>query len=509
MFYSPAQCDAMAEAAQRDAAAKAMRPPSPPSPWAAMQRRTGNEVRAALILAFVACGASLLGLASAHAFSVSFWPANALVVGLALRDPRLIRVGGAIGVLAGFIAADTLFGRSASLALWFAGTNLIGIMTAIAFLRPMDERDLCFRRVHAMLRILVRLLPACLIAGLCGALLVMVEFHGSTLQTMMTWPASELVNYLVVLPAILTAFRQRNRSRPSRRAWRIDLKRLGPVFYLVASCVAAVALDGPGSIVFPLPALLLCALTYRTPTTAALTLVLGTGALTGVGLGIVDIGQDMASPRMVVSIRIAIAFMVMVPLTISSVVAVRDELLKQLRQAADHDGLTGLLNRRAFEQRMQDALAADRPSGRSLVILWLDIDHFKAINDHHGHLAGDAVLQAFAATARGCCREGDLLGRMGGEEFALVVEVGGPASAIAAAERLRRAFAEQTVCWNEAVIRATVSIGAYHLARPEHDGGDLVKQLDEALYRAKRKGRDRIEWLGEAAFGRPGPFLSH
>lgn len=508
MFYSPAQCDAMAEAAQGDVIAE-MRPLPPLSPWVALRRGVALEMRAGLILSLAALAASLLGLASAHAFSVSFWPANALLVGLALRDPRLIRVGGAIGALAGLIVGDMLFGRTLSLSAWFAGTNLVGIATAIAFLRHMDERDLCFRRVHAMLRILVRLLPACLTAGICGALLVKVKFQGSPLQAMMTWPASELVNYLVVLPAILTAFRQGSRPKLSCRAWRIDMKALGPAFYLVASCIAAVVLDGPGSIVFPLPALLLCALTYRTPTTAALTLALGTGALTGVGLGIVDIGQDMASPRMVVSIRIAIAFLVMVPLTISSVVAVRDELLKQLRQAADHDGLTGLLNRRAFEHRMQETLASRRPAGRSLVILWLDIDHFKAINDRHGHLAGDAVLQAFAATARGCCREGDLVGRMGGEEFALVVEVSGPASATAVAERLRRAFAEQTVRWNEALIRATVSIGAYHLARPERFGGDLVKQLDEALYRAKRKGRDRIEWLGEAAPARSSLSPTH
>jgi diguanylate cyclase (GGDEF)-like protein len=396
-----------------------------------------------------------------------------------------------------------------SLSAWFAATNLIGTMTATAFLLQLDERDLCLRRVHSMLRILVRLLPACLAAGLCGALLVMAEIHGSGLQALMTWPASELVNYLVTLPAILTTFRVRDGQNPLPRSAGLDLKQLGPALFLGASCVAAIAFDGPGSIMFPLPALLLCALTYSVPTTALLTLLLGTGALTGIGLGMVHIGQDMAVPRMVVSIRIAVAFLVLVPLTIASVVAVRDELLDQLRQAADHDGLTGLLNRRAFEQSMRAQLRAPRLLGRSLVILWLDIDHFKAINDRHGHLAGDAVLQAFAATAQACCRQGDLVGRMGGEEFALVVEVSDASGAAAVAERLRRAFAEQIVRWNHEPIRATVSIGACHLLRPERATPDLVKRLDEALYRAKHKGRNRIEWLAEVEAVRPALQMVH
>jgi diguanylate cyclase (GGDEF)-like protein len=486
MFSSPAQ-----------AAAMAMHPHFHISPWAAIRRRVTGEVRAALVLGLAAFAAALLGLTTAHAFSVSFWPANAILVGLALRDRGLIRVSGGLGAVTGFLAADTLFGRTLSLSAWFAAANLIGAMTATACLLQLDERDLCLRRVHSMLRILVRLLPACLAAGLCGALLVLVEFHGSAAQALMTWPASELVNYLVVLPAMLTAFRSASRQQPKGGTAWFDMRHLGPALFLIGSCAAAVAFDGPGSIMFPLPALLLCALTYSVPATALLTLVLGTGALTGIGLGVLHIGQDMAVPRMVVSIRIAVAFLVLIPLTIASVVAVRDELLDQLRQAADHDGLTGLLNRRAFEQRMRAQLRAARLPGRSLVILWLDIDHFKAINDRHGHLAGDAVLQAFASTAQACCRQGDLVGRMGGEEFALVVEVTGATGAAAVAERLRKAFAEQTVRWNHEPIRATVSIGACHLIRPERANSDLVKRLDEALYRAKHKGRDRIEWLAE------------
>jgi diguanylate cyclase (GGDEF)-like protein len=347
-----------------------------------------------------------------------------------------------------------------------------------------------------MLRILACLLPACFVAALGGALLVIIEFGGSALQALLTWPASELVNYLTVLPAMLTMpARWRGQGQAMLAARQHGGTEIWPALALVLSCVAAVHFDGPGSIMFPMPGLLLCALTYSIPTTALLTMALGAGCLTTIGLGVVDIGQDMSVPELVVSARIAVAFLVMVPLTIGSGMAVRDDLLNQLRKAADHDGLTGLLNRRAFEQRMAERLSAPPEAKRSFAVLWLDIDHFKEINDQHGHLAGDAVLQAFAATARSCCRETDLIGRWGGEEFALVVEVSGRAAARTLADRLRKTFAEQTTVWNGVAIRATVSIGAYVVDRAHCDLPSLILQLDKALYRAKRKGRNRIEWL--------------
>lgn len=450
-----------------------------------------TELTACLVLGLAVFAASMIGLASRHAFSVSFWPANGVLVGLALRDRRLMRPAGWLGAGIGFVTADLLFGHRLSLAAFFAFCNLVGTAVAVSLLSWLTPRDLGLRRVHSMMRILSRLVPACFAAGLCGALLVRVEFDGSALQALMTWPASELVNYLIVLPAMLTMnppwrARLSTPTEPTRR-------NLAPGLFLALSGLAMVVLDGPGSIVFPLPALLLCALTYSVSTTSLLTLAVGTWCMTMIGLGHIDIGQDMSVPRMVVSIRIAVAFLVLVPLTISSAMAVRDELLAQLRQAADHDGLTGLLNRRAFEQRMRERL----DTARDQVVLWLDIDHFKSINDRHGHIAGDAMLKHFARTARSCCRSTDLIGRIGGEEFALVIEVTDAAAAKAVAERLRTAFAERALMWNDVPIHASVSIGATHIDHSVKDVAELVSRLDDALYRAKRKGRDRIEWLGD------------
>jgi len=448
-----------------------------------------------VVLALVVFVASSFGLASKHAFSVSFWPANGLLAGLIVRRPELDRLSGWVGVAIGFIATDVLFGRSLSLAACFAGANILGALTATTLLLRLDGRDLQLRRVHSVVRILGCLLPASLAGAMGGALLVRLQFGGSAAQTLLTWSASDLVNYLIIVPAMLSLCTQPgDHVSQSAGVARTGRRSMWPAGALAASCIAAVVFDGPGSIMFPMPALMLCALTYRTSTTAIITALLGAGWLNAVGLGLVDIGQNMSVPAMVISIRLAIASLVLVPLTISGAMAVREDLLNKLRIAADHDGLTGLLNRRAFEQRMEDRLRVAPAHRPGYALLWLDVDHFKSINDEHGHLAGDLVLQGFATIARASCARGDLVGRMGGEEFALLIAIDDASAAAVAAERLLNAFAEHGTVWNGTTIRATVSIGACHLIHVPEDLRQLFLLLDEALYRAKRQGRNRIVW---------------
>lgn len=446
-------------------------------------------LRPFLLLAAVAGGGAVVGLFTRLTFSVAFWPANALLVGIMLRAPSLYRPSGLAGAFAGFVAVDMLFGRPLELSAFFASANIAGVLAAMTALRRLDPADLRLERAHAVLRIFACLIPACFVAAMVGAVLVVVEFDGSVAQTFMTWPASELVNYLVVLPVLLTL------RHPDAQPPRLARHPWWPAIALLLSCVAAVQFDGPGSIMFPMPALLLCALTYPVATTAVLTMLLGTGCLITIGLGMVAIGQDMAIPRLVLSVRIAVAFLVIVPLTISSATAVHDALLRQLRDAADHDGLTGLLNRSAFERQLEERLGGTLPASGGLALLWLDIDYFKAINDRYGHPAGDAVLRAVAATLRAACGPGDLCGRLGGEEFALLLDIADRDAARRAAQRLRMAIVAQGVDWQGATIRATASIGACHIDRLPIDTTSLLHQLDEAMYRAKHGGRNRVEWL--------------
>jgi diguanylate cyclase (GGDEF)-like protein len=172
--------------------------------------------------------------------------------------------------------------------------------------------------------------------------------------------------------------------------------------------------------------------------------------------------------------------------------AEREGLIGQLKQMAETDFLTGVLNRRSFYSAAERELSAARRYVRGLAVVMLDIDHFKAINDRHGHQAGDEVLKAVAATCRAECRGSDMVARYGGEEFVLLLQEAHPGDAREAAERIRAALATAPVMVGDLAIPVTASLGVA-TAGPETAGVDqLVRTADAALYRAKAEGRDRV-----------------
>ena len=166
-----------------------------------------------------------------------------------------------------------------------------------------------------------------------------------------------------------------------------------------------------------------------------------------------------------------------------------DRLQEELNHHATHDPLTGALNRRAFALLAEKQVAQAARTGRPLAVLMMDLDHFKRINDTLGHSGGDATLCRFVAVAGDVLRAEDVLCRFGGDEFVALLPHAEAAQAVAAAERLRLAFA---------ATGATVSIGVASL-RPGEDLEDLLRRADAALYDAKRAGRDRTHLSEEVA----------
>jgi diguanylate cyclase (GGDEF)-like protein len=163
------------------------------------------------------------------------------------------------------------------------------------------------------------------------------------------------------------------------------------------------------------------------------------------------------------------------------------------RTAAMVDPLTGIANRRAF---LQDAAQlAKRHSGnpRPTAVLLIDLDHFKSINDRFGHALGDRVLEIFTEAARGSIRASDLIGRLGGEEFASVLYDTNREKAVTVAERIRESFAKAAQEVDGRPVCATVSIGLVHCQEAVLDVPELLAQADQALYFAKERGRNRVE----------------
>jgi two-component system, cell cycle response regulator len=173
-------------------------------------------------------------------------------------------------------------------------------------------------------------------------------------------------------------------------------------------------------------------------------------------------------------------------------------LLEQVQKMAETDALTGVANRRIFEETLQKEMARSERNGDQLTLLMVDVDHFKSFNDTHGHQEGDNVLQGVAAALKDASREFDVVARYGGEEFAVIIPSCSTKESLVVAERLRKSISTVKAA---APVTASGGVATY----PAHatDMGSLIKAADEALYESKRAGRDRVTRSRRRAASRP------
>jgi diguanylate cyclase (GGDEF)-like protein len=171
---------------------------------------------------------------------------------------------------------------------------------------------------------------------------------------------------------------------------------------------------------------------------------------------------------------------------------IKERGVLQVRAAAETDQLTGLLNRGAFVERarlaLKSALARDVPFAAVI----FDLDYFKRINDSFGHRTGDSVLRRFGDLVLRGLRRDDIAGRIGGEEFAMVMPGAGPEAAVALADRIRAAFAEEAKWVDGQGVKATLSAGVA-MAEPGSTLDDILDAADQALYAAKARGRNKVQ----------------
>ncbi len=187
----------------------------------------------------------------------------------------------------------------------------------------------------------------------------------------------------------------------------------------------------------------------------------------------------------------ALLFTISIAFILLAMAKERTELLH--RTAAMVDPLTGIANRRSFLQDAAQLAKRHSANPRPTAVLLIDLDHFKSINDRFGHALGDRALEIFAEAARHSMRSSDLLGRLGGEEFAAVLSDTSRDKAVAVAERIRASFAQAALEVDNRPLGATVSIGLVHCEGAALDVPELLAQADQALYFAKENGRNRVE----------------
>lgn len=445
------------------------------------------------ILAGVVFVASLFGILTRPAGLLAlFWPANAILLGLMIRQPRFATPLGWVTAFLAYVAADLITQGTVVRTLWLTSANIAGVFTGSLIYRfvSIDHRRL--REPQSVIIMLVICIAAALASALVGGLAAGVALNKPYFAGFEFWMVTELVNFIVVLPVVLIAPPLKEWSGMLMPETAISWERNAlPVATLILSMFVSSLLGGPGSFAFPVPALLWCAISFSLFPTALLTLVFSVW-------GMMVFSEAGVSPTTdylpwVQSIRLGLGMIALAPLSVASVMTTRNFLLHRLQDSVDHDFLTRTLTRGTLMARGENTISQNStPDGSAVLVL--DIDYFKAVNDKYGHAAGDTALVAFATTVGASLRKDDLFGRTGGEEFCVVLPKTSPMAAQAVAERIRHAIEELEIDIGQGQpLRITVSGGlAVRTGVSKLSLDEMLTRADMALYRAKAEGRNRI-----------------
>lgn len=452
---------------------------------------------AALALGVVVTVACVVGtLSRPLEFLATFWPANALMLGMLLREPSLARDPRAwLACVCAYVFSSLLMGDGMAIAIWLSFANLAGVVAGWQFFHGLDRSTMLLRGPLSSLFLLCGCIVQAAAESIVGFSATPVLFGGSAREALLMWFSSALMCSMIVLPVVLSAPSleaiRRFRCRAAMREF--DPSRLAPLLALIASEGIALLLGGAGSLLFSVPALLWCSLRYSLFSTALLCLAVGLATSYSATMGIVNYTPEHLPD--VLSLRLGITMLSLGPLSVASFQAVRNELLDKLNYAARHDALTGVFGRKTFLDQSARSLHRLSQDQRSAAVLMIDLDHFKRVNDNFGHAAGDELLRGFTRVMQQELRPTDLLGRMGGEEFAVLLPDVTKPEAEAIAQRLcDTTRTQQFHLGNNEYLNATVSVGLIHqLASPQRGQIErLLREADLALYEAKRTGRNRV-----------------
>ena len=338
-------------------------------------------------------------------------------------------------------------------------------------------------------------LLACALSGLGAASVAQVVNDQAFVTAFATWFAAHFVGMVLVATTTLVALRGKRRRMPDgRRAWSL----VATLALLVAVAIGVFSIDYP-VLFLTYPPLLLAAV--RHPVAGVTLGVIALGRIgataTTLGHGPLWLPQDSGGTARIALLQLYLAGGCLMTIPVCLAMAERDRLSARLadtRMQLEHlsriDSLTGLANRRQFDERFALAVKRLQRQGAPVAVMCFDIDHFKAINDGHGHAAGDVVLKVFAERLGASVRETDLAARLGGDEFVILLEDASIDAARTVATRVVASMADP-IDSGAGPVAITASIGAAVAHRPI-EAADLMAAADALLYAAKDAGRNRF-----------------
>lgn len=418
-----------------------------------------------------------------------FWPLNGVMAGIFARYRFLNRLHFYAVSYVAMLLYDALTTSWGVASVVINFSNMVFIITVAQLVlrgkRLMVEHP---EPIHAL-----HLLGYCLVASLLCALLGAVGSVGIESDTFWPlfadWFSEQFSTGVLIVPCMLTIAMPAGLSALNLRP-----THLLPVLALIASVMTSVVIGGAGSLAFPLPALIWCAVRYTLPATCLLTLITGATEIILIAGSIINIsvGSPLSTPLMF-SARLGIATMAICPVMVSVSVAAINSLIRQVSLRADYDFLTHVYSRSGLYEALKQEETYRH--SRFLTVMLLDIDYFKSINDNYGHECGDRVLAAFAQKVQQEVGEEGLVARMGGEEFVVVVNPGDARHGFELAERIRMAIASHPFSWRQQTLFLTVSIGLGSGKAGSWQLTGVFNRLlavaDDHLYRSKKAGRNR------------------
>lgn len=447
-----------------------------------------NPIAASALIAVLVLVACEVGIHSRLLFSLaSIWPANALLLGTLLVWPRTNRpLTWALAALA-YAFADFTAGTPALDLVLLNASNLVGVACGLLVGRLVQRKATGGNPSLDTMSVVLVIAVASAAAAIGGCICGRILFDMDLVSSFGLWFSAEMVNHALFLPILLALGSSDERklrlfSRDRLRA----RQQVAALFTLALLVVAMHAIGGPLAGAYIVPGILWCAVVFR-PFAASLLAMLVCGWILIAGpMGLIPLRIDFSAVTDAASFRLGVGMVATGVYAVSTLNGAWRAAHEKLRHVASHDELTGLMNRGALMRRLSQRLALPG----SFSVLMLDIDLFKSINDSHGHAAGDMALQLLAKELRARLSEGEFAGRLGGEEFALVVER--PLEgAIAFAEELREAVPRMSRGDGKPAVRFTISVGVAE-ARQHEELERCLAAADQALYAAKHAGRNQV-----------------
>jgi len=451
-----------------------------------------------LLFGFIITVCCFIGIASRPlSFLAFFWPANSVLLGLFIRFPSTRRLSTFLGAYTGYVIADLFQGTPFALTLVLTTSNFLYVVTTLAFYIFFNQHIKAAYRGYSYLF----LFGLCGIGSLTGALFAATFVPMFNTKFMLGnfwdefgyWFTSELQNALLLLPIILNLPQYSQVKQYLSRNRSLQIIDILPLLAVIISIAASYYDSGPGSLLYPIAALIWCAIRYKPIIVALITTFTSAYIIYHVsGHYLLLYPNEYLSNTM--SIRIGLIMMTIAPLTVSSISVLHSELIQKLQHAIAHDELTSSLTRRQFLQSVRLLQEKVYKENKTSAFFMLDVDHFKQVNDNYGHQIGDRALQTCVTTIQNILHPHDLLGRFGGEEFAIFIADTTKESAFDLAEQIRIKISQQPIyIYGKLPIFIQVSIGISLYSPSSHRAiENLFKEADDALYQAKRHGRNRV-----------------